>query len=513
MKELLVTLWERLKTSSGPTRVVIGAGVVLILALAGIASYRAANPHMVVLRSGLDDADLSAATSALSAAQIRFDTTLPPGPYTLFVPQGDKYSAMNALAAGNAFGGPAKGIPANAESGSVFDDHATRLQRLQKRDWEDLEVQLEEIAYVQSARVRIAGPPPSDFLRDRRSPSVAVVLTLRGGYVPSSTERQALASIVRGASGAPLENITISDGHGEVLFDGSRDQALDNVVRFEEEVARARTRRAQDYLNGLFGPGMALVSVAAEYDHERTETVAEALDPKPVKMHVVERTSSTPVDPPVGGPAGTVSNIDPSDGSSAPTERELAETKDEETSYASGRNTTHRLKDAPTLKRLTVTLALHESLAQHLQAATEAVKEIVGFTEERDHFSTAALPLASVQVDEQGNPIKPVAEPAPTAPNRTLTLLMERGVEILAAVAFLFVLLRSLKKGVTAPPQPRAESRSTASVLSDLIPEEEIDMEMLARKHVESLVEEDPEKVAALLSRWALGENFYAEAK
>jgi hypothetical protein len=47
-------------------------------------------------------------------------------------------------------------------------------------------------------------------------------------------------------------------------------------------------------------------------------------------------------------------------------------------------------------------------------------------------------------------------------------------------------------------------------MLSDLLGDDEIDLDLLARKHVEELLERDPEKVSALLSRWALGEQFYA---
>ena len=41
--------------------------------------------------------------------------------------------------------------------------------------------------------------------------------------------------------------------------------------------------------------------------------------------------------------------------------------------------------------------------------------------------------------------------------------------------------------------------------------EGESSAEELARRHVEELLEADPERVGALLSRWALGEDYYQQ--
>ena len=85
--------------------------------------------------------------------------------------------------------------------------------------------------------------------------------------------------------------------------------------------------------------------------------------------------------------------------------------------------------------------------------------------------------------------------------------LFERGVELLAALAFLFVLFKSLKNGKFKGDAEGAESDAGEA------PEEEIDLELLARKRVEELLEKEPERVSALLSRWALGESFYSSSE
>ena len=39
---------------------------------------------------------------------------------------------------------------------------------------------------------------------------------------------------------------------------------------------------------------------------------------------------------------------------------------------------------------------------------------------------------------------------------------------------------------------------------------EDVDIELLARKRIEQMVEKEPERVGELLSRWVLGESPYA---
>ena len=68
--------------------------------------------------------------------------------------------------------------------------------------------------------------------------------------------------------------------------------------------------------------------------------------------------------------------------------------------------------------------------------------------------------------------------------------------------------MKSLKRGGA---KPAAQAKPSGNL--DGQAEEEVDLDLLARQHVERMLEEDPEKVAALLSRWALGENFYAGTK
>ena len=97
MKELFQELLNGLKATDLATRVVIGMSVVLLAGVMAVVGMWASKPHMVPLHTGLDDTQFSAATRALATSGIRFEASSPPGPYSIFVDEDERYSAQNAI--------------------------------------------------------------------------------------------------------------------------------------------------------------------------------------------------------------------------------------------------------------------------------------------------------------------------------------------------------------------------------------------------------------------------------
>ena len=308
MKDILTSLWQHLLATTKQTRLVIGAGALLLVAVAGVMSYRAANPHMVPAFTGLDNMQFSAVTSALAGAGIRFDTTSPPGPLSVFVPASELYQARNAVATNSALDMGPKGIGIGEGAASIFDSSDKRLQQNQKRDWQDLELQIEALNFILAAVVRTSGPPPSPLLHSRPH-TVSVVVHVLGSVSLEPGQRRALASIVRHGTNVPEENITITDQHGHLVFDGKADQGMSEYLSFEKEWADLWTARAQAKLDGMFGPGMTTVDVLGEFDFALQESVSENIDPTKVKLRETVSESSTPMEASVGGPAGLQTSL------------------------------------------------------------------------------------------------------------------------------------------------------------------------------------------------------------
>lgn len=79
-------------------------------------------------------------------------------------------------------------------------------------------------------------------------------------------------------------------------------------------------------------------------------------------------------------------------------------------------------------------------------------------------------------------------------------VLIERGVEIAAAVAFLALLFTSLRGSRKST--VNGDAAETSATAGSGSAEPSIDPEALARAQIEELVRTDPRKVGEILSRW-----------
>ena len=520
MKNLINEALAQIKASNGATRLVVAAGVALVLAVGVFSIWRGRNPHMIFFQGGLDNGQFSSVTSALGQKGIRFRTSTTNAPYTVFVDEEKYYEAYMAIAQDGALLQGTRGIDPGSGT-SAFDASVERLQKAAKRDWQEVEQLLEAMDWIAAARV-IANSSRNAIYGRHNQATVSVQLRTRL-QVPGPNRSQAAASLVSNALSTDPKNISIVDQHGELLFDGSRDNSLDGVLAFNRNADQERTQLAQDLLDKTYGPGMGVVTVHTEWNYDMTESVDEALDPKKAVLTESISDSSTPGITSAGGPAGVQENLtvaQPGASGNGPATR-----NDTERQYGYGSKTTHKIQNQPQLTRITASLILDVSLQEELEEANKLVRNAVGINEERgDQFTGHAFALHGIERDEEGNPI-PAAPVAPLeAPNRLLELVLKHSIEGIAALAFFIVLVRSLKGGDKALRENaaanRKQSKAAAARQSAGIEERgaedeeiEIDPEVLARRQIEQLIDTDPERVSALLSRWAMGDAYYSEAE
>ncbi|HPF12712.1 MAG TPA: flagellar M-ring protein FliF C-terminal domain-containing protein [Planctomycetota bacterium] len=509
MKQTLLQIWQALRASNASTRMAIAAGVLLALVVTGASMYRSANPNMEFFVGDLDNTSFSKATRALSQAGVRFETSVGGAPYTIFVESGQKYKAHNAIAEAGAMDVGATGINTGGAS-TAWASSIERQQMADARYWQEVEKQLMQLHWVRSAKV-IARQPVNRVLGRAPQPTVSVLLTTRG-LRPTPEQSQNVGNIVRTAFSVPEENITILDQNGALIFNGSNDERLDEHLTYQRAFSQDQTATVQQLLDSVYGPGLTKVIVRGDWSFVKTETVGNILDPGKQVVQESSVSTSTPVATYEGGPAGLEESFTgaPNQGGT-PAKQDPATRKETDKQFAFGSQTTHRVDDAPVLERLSVSLTLDESLADQAEAVAMQVKAAVGFQEQRgDLMATNTTALNGIERDENGKPVAPEALVAPEAPSPMMGLLLERGVEISALLVFVFLLVRSLRA-----PKLGATSKSGGGMnASDLMEGEiEIDPSLLARKHIDNLLENDPDRVSSLLTRWAMGEDFYAKAK
>ncbi len=357
MRDFLQGLLEQLKTTGPATKAVLLMGLLLVAGVIGFASYTAGTPHFRLLYSSLDPQQAAAVQAALAGGNIRFEASQPPGPFTIHVDESQYYQAQNLVALAGGLTVSPEGIQAN-QSGAkdVFLSQSERAQNALKREWQEMEKQLESLEFVARARVSTS-IPDSSVLRKSAPMTVAVTLQVSAGTQLSRAQAATVAKLVRFRFGVPAENVMISDQSGHGVWDGTQqddltsaaNEVFDHKSRFDNEIA-ARTNQALDH---AFGPGLAYIVVDSTWKHVRTESVKKSLDPKGVVTSKDEKKSETPQDSP------TVPTSDANAPKPAPA---LAKTSETRQTTAVGEETTHSVDEAPMLELLKVALFLDDSL-------------------------------------------------------------------------------------------------------------------------------------------------------
>lgn len=142
---------------------------------------------------------------------------------------------------------------------------------------------ISSINSVRSARVHLAIPKRTVFIRDGREPSASVFLDLYPGRPISDKQVTGIANLV--AASIPemdVENVTVVDQKGNMLSVGIRDekleiaaQHLDYTRKIEDDIV-LRIRRL---LTPILGDGNFKTEVAADIDFTEIEQAAESFNP------------------------------------------------------------------------------------------------------------------------------------------------------------------------------------------------------------------------------------------
>lgn len=511
MKDIFTSLKQQIASLSTTSKIVVVAALLALVAVFAVMSNLASRPSFVLLYSGLDAQHAATVQSALASANVRYQVSQPPAPFVIHVDESQFYAGQNAVALSGALDRAPEGIQTNGSGAAqVFLSAGERAQNVLKREWQELEKQLEELDFVQRARVSTSTPDPSP-LRKSAPMTVAVTLTLKGGAELNRAQAATVAKLVRYRFNVPQDSVVVSDQSGRSLFDGSSasdsSQAatdlLDHRRRHDEELA-AKTNQV---LDRVVGPGIAYVVVNSDWTYEELESVKETLDPK--NKVVVSETASKSTTPSgsssgAGGIAGSASNVAgdfgatnaavPSGGAKTASE-DSAQTSESQKSTIVGKETQLKKSTAPKLSKMSVSLFLDESQKDRLKDVEAGVKTSVGYDEKRgDSFSSMVSPFASVKRDTAGKIVVPEAPKETSAPSRMTEMLVERSVEIAAALVFLFVLMKALK-GARAGAAP-------ATAAAGAMPDEHT-LELMAKSEIEELVKSDPDRVSSILSRWA----------
>ncbi len=264
------------------------AGLRPLLLLLGVAAAVAAGvgialwsqqPTYKLLAPNLAPAQLGEVTAALNQAQIKYK--LDDNSSSVLVPA-DRYSDALIKTAGK--GVSVTGGFANLEKDPGFGvSQIMESARLQNALQQELAQIIGSLDFVQDARVVLAMPQQSAFVRDRRRVSASVSLQLRPGQRADREQINAIVNIV--ASAVPeltADQVTVVDNQGRVLAapnkDGelaAQDRQMDLKRRMEDDLSQ----RIESILVPVLGPGRVRATVTAAVEMASTEEAREQYKP------------------------------------------------------------------------------------------------------------------------------------------------------------------------------------------------------------------------------------------
>ena len=142
---------------------------------------------------------------------------------------------------------------------------------------------ISSLGAVREARVHLALPKQSAFIRDNKGASASVLLQLFGGMGLEAGQASAVVHLV--ASSVPNlqpNDVTLIDQHGRLLSSSGEQAAgaqAETQFKYQRQLEDTYKQRIEDLLTPLVGLGRVRAEVGADIDFTYTEETSEIFDP------------------------------------------------------------------------------------------------------------------------------------------------------------------------------------------------------------------------------------------
>ncbi len=387
-------------------------------------------PSYALLFGGLDSRQAADIVKALDAQAVPYQYDTNTG--SLTVPAARVHELRLKLAA--------EGLPKSAETGyqildkdqgfgvSQFKENVQYIRALEG----ELAQSIAAIAAVKSARVHLAIPKRTVFVRKEQETTASVVVNLHG----SLSEAQVNAIMHLVASSVPnmkAANVSVVDQSGNLLSQQSPNLGMNMSLKqleYTRNIEQTLAARIQDLLSPLVGSKGVRAQVTAEVDFTKQEQTRENFNPDPEAVRssqeIRERNKAAG---PEGIP-GALTNQPPQAGI-APEEdypgkdkngglaKDLQSEKITK-NYEIDRTITHLQSQVGTLKRLSVAVVVDDRVKTNEEGALQRmplteeelarfknlVRDAVGVDEARgDNLSLVNISFQSEAEEDVGLPI------------------------------------------------------------------------------------------------------------
>ena len=360
-------------------------GIALVLLLAIVAYVSLSTPPPRALYPEMADADKEAAQQLLAKNGVGVQLDGATG--SLMVPASEFHEARIMLAAA--------GLPKDATSGSSMLKEAMPLGTSQFMEQarynatveEELAQSIRRINSIKDARVHLALPRQSAFVRDRADPKASVIVTPFAGRAVSDGQVQAIIHLV--SSSIPYmipTNVSVVDQYGRLLTEPAGAKDLNaKQLELRQKLEADYVDRINQILAPIFGTANVRAQVNADLDFSVIEQTTENFDPNNagtrVRSEQLKESSTT--EPSASGVPGSLSNeppapVTPTAAANVPADPNAPATpaaavpaepvvrgqeRSESRNFEMDRSVRYVVDPAPRMRRLTVGVAINDAIA------------------------------------------------------------------------------------------------------------------------------------------------------
>ena len=457
--------------------------IMFVLAAFGLASMNMKATPMKPLTMVLSDADKQVAMEALKTADFKPELDMSSG--QIMVPESKYQEARMLIASKGLPKTEVQGIDGLKDMPAMTTSQFMEQVRYNNAMEQELARSISQIAGIKSARVHLAAPKQSVFVRDRVPTKASVVITRSPGKAVSSANVSAIIQLV--ASSVPYlapENVSVIDNFGSLMNEMLTEQPLGltsaQLQQKQQMEDLYRTRLIQ-----LLAPIVGEVNVSAQVsmsmDFNQQEITTEDFDQRDKgpktrsELYVEDRATfkdaigipgsltNTPPNPPQN-PAATPDTT--ADITKGVTEKGVQTIARSTKNYELDRSVRHTKTAMGTIQKIGVGVLINERpipagmkvekpadgvaptttipyTQEELDRLNQLVRGAVGYNEQRGDVVTVISTRFEPQIDPDA---------IPWYKDETIAGVANSSVIAVLFLLFLVVVVRPMVRKLTAPP-------------------------------------------------------------
>jgi flagellar M-ring protein FliF len=499
------------------------------------------NPSYSPLYGNLAHKDAVEIAQALQQADIKYQIDQSNG--IIMVPSSELQEARMKLAG--------QGLPQSGSAGFLLlpedpgfsTSRRGETARYQRAIEGELARSITTLTNVESARVHLANPKQSVFVRKRKFPSASVVLKLYSGRSLEKGQVEAITHLV--ASSVPeldVSKVTVVDHKGRLLSskEDSREMELSSSqFEYTRELESHYKQRIEDILAPMVGRENLRAEVAADVDFTYIEKTQEYFNPDATALRSEQVNEQQSVLSEAQGVPGALTNQPPAAATAPQVAGGAAETggtpvnttKRATRNYELDKTISHTRLPTSRLRRLSVAVVVNhryratedgtvetiERTAEEITRISTLVKEAIGYNLQRGD---------SVQVVDEAFYVPAPPEPLPETPmweeawfwdtvrqvgGVLLALLLIFGVlkPIMTRLVKQVAITHMPEGAVAAAGGATGSLESAGEAAMGALADDDVSLHLPGPKSYEktldaarNMIEDDPKRVAQVVRKW-----------